>query len=195
MKIITIEKFDDRKYIKIFGICVYYCREVEDGYKKRFLCWRWLKSKNPIEIKIDSILKELKKIGSKQKASNLSAKNDVENLPFEDIKKNSVLLIESNNFHSETLPGIARYFIDLGYNVDILLSYYESKLAPFDRYQFKKIRIKPIQNFDIRNVLKDSRLKKYAAVFFNSDRVNYQKNDSYQYFKESAIEENKKIYL
>lgn len=195
MKIITIEKFDDRKYIKIFGICVYYCREVEDGYKKRFLCWRWLKSKNPIEIKIDSILKELKKIGSKQKASNLSAKNDVENLPFEDIKKNSVLLIESNNFHSETLPGIARYFIDLGYNVDILLSYYESKLAPFDRYQFKKIRIKPIQNFDIRNVLKDSRLKKYAAVFFNSDRVNYQKNDSYQYFKESAIEENKKIYM
>lgn len=195
MKVITTDKFNDREYISIFGICIYYCRELDDGYKKRFLCFRWFKRKNTIERKIDSILNELQKIGSKGKMSKLAAETDFENLPFEEIQKNSVLLIESNNFHSETLPGIARYFIDLGYNVDILLSYYENKLNPFDRYRFKKIRIKPIQNFDIRKVLKDSRLKKYAAVFFNSDRVNYQKDDSYQYFKESAIDEKKKIYM
>lgn len=113
MKVITTDKFNDREYISIFGICIYYCRELDDGYKKKFLCFRWFKRKNTIERKIDSILNELQKIGSKGKMSKLAAETDFENLPFEEIQKNSVLLIESNNFHSETLPGIARYFIDL----------------------------------------------------------------------------------
>lgn len=35
MKVITTDKFNDREYISIFGICIYYCRELDDGYKKK----------------------------------------------------------------------------------------------------------------------------------------------------------------
>ena len=36
------------------------------------------------------------------------------------VKKKTVLIFEPNNFHFECLPGYTKYFIDLGYNVDIL---------------------------------------------------------------------------
>ena len=36
------------------------------------------------------------------------------------IKKSTVLIFEPNRYHFECLPGYAKYFIDLGYNVDIL---------------------------------------------------------------------------
>ena len=36
------------------------------------------------------------------------------------VKKKTVLIFEPNNYHFECLPGYTKYFIDLGYNVDIL---------------------------------------------------------------------------
>ena len=38
-----------------------------------------------------------------------------------DIKTNTILIIELNEFHHECTPGYAKYFIDLGYNVDSLM--------------------------------------------------------------------------
>ena len=37
------------------------------------------------------------------------------------IKKNTILIIEPNLYHQECIPGFSKYFIDLGYNVDILM--------------------------------------------------------------------------
>lgn len=37
------------------------------------------------------------------------------------IKKNTILIFEPNKYHHECTPGYAKYFIDLGYNVDILM--------------------------------------------------------------------------
>ena len=39
------------------------------------------------------------------------------------ITKGTVLIFEPNKFHHECLPGYSKYFIDLGYNVDLLLHY------------------------------------------------------------------------
>ena len=41
---------------------------------------------------------------------------------FNTVKKNKTILIfEPNKHHHECIPGYCKYFIDLGYNVDILL--------------------------------------------------------------------------
>ena len=37
------------------------------------------------------------------------------------IKKNTILIFEPNKYHHECTPGYSKYFIDLGYNVDILM--------------------------------------------------------------------------
>ena len=40
-----------------------------------------------------------------------------------DITKGTVLIFEPNKYHHECLPGYSKYFIELGYNVDLLLHY------------------------------------------------------------------------
>ena len=47
--------------------------------------------------------------------------NKIEELFQNNIKKKTVLLFEANNYHFECLPGYAKYFVDLGYNIDILV--------------------------------------------------------------------------
>ena len=37
------------------------------------------------------------------------------------IYKNSILLLEPFKYHYECSPGFSKYFIDLGYNVDIIM--------------------------------------------------------------------------
>ena len=38
------------------------------------------------------------------------------------IRKNSILIFENNDFHYECTPGFTKYFIDLGFNVDIIMT-------------------------------------------------------------------------
>jgi hypothetical protein len=38
------------------------------------------------------------------------------------VRENSVLIIEANNFHGEVVPGYAQYLSKLGYNVDIIVT-------------------------------------------------------------------------
>ena len=37
------------------------------------------------------------------------------------IRSNSILIFEKNDFHYECTPGFAKYFLDLGFNVDIIM--------------------------------------------------------------------------
>ena len=56
------------------------------------------------------------------------------------IEKKSILIFEPNSFHYECSPGYAKYFIDLGFNVDVLMN----KIGKDAFYLFKdieKIRI------------------------------------------------------
>ena len=38
------------------------------------------------------------------------------------IKTKSILIFEKNNFHYECTPGFTKYFLDLGFNVDIIMT-------------------------------------------------------------------------
>ena len=37
------------------------------------------------------------------------------------IKNNTILIFEPNKYHQECIPGFSKYFLDLGYNIDILV--------------------------------------------------------------------------
>ena len=69
------------------------------------------------------------------------------------IKKNTILIIEPNQFHHECTPGYVKYFYDLGYNVDVL--FHISGNDSFCLFpESEKIRIRTFQNVE--------HLKKYA---------------------------------
>ena len=56
----------------------------------------------------------------------LNYKNYIETKSFKElfnsnIKKHSILIFEPNKYHHECSPGFSKYFIDLGYNVDLLI--------------------------------------------------------------------------
>ena len=54
-------------------------------------------------------------------------------LSFGVVAKKSVLLIEPNICHGEVLPGMAKYFMDLGYKVSVVLSAENFAQKPFCR--------------------------------------------------------------
>ena len=97
------------------------------------------------------------------------------------VRKNSVLLFEFYNIHGETLPGFIKYFLDLGYNVDVFLQKPNEK----DRNDLKlflcfntndKVRIRTVSYFDFNLLLHSSAVTKYEHIFFNTlhDGVEYQ---------------------
>ena len=72
----------------------------------------------PIDESIKNLLKKIRVYLKPQGIKIKFYKELFENT----IKNKTILIIEINYFHHECLPGFSKYFIDLGYNVDILLS-------------------------------------------------------------------------
>lgn len=60
-------------------------------------------------------------------------------LSFGAVAKKSVLLIEPNGCHGEVLPGMAKYFMDLGYKVSVVLSAENFAQKPFCRMSGIKV--------------------------------------------------------
>ena len=56
------------------------------------------------------------------------------------IKANSILIFEKNKFHYECTPGFTKYFLDLGFNVDIIMTAIGNESFIFFE-QTKKLRI------------------------------------------------------
>ena len=48
--------------------------------------------------------------------------NQFEELFKSSVKHKTILIFEANKYHFECLPGYAKYFVDLGYNIDILIN-------------------------------------------------------------------------
>ncbi len=96
---------------------------------------------------------------------------------YHNIRPNSVLLVELNEYHGECLPGMAKYFIELGYNVDVLMNKKEFDLNPFAAYNNKHISLYSAYPGTISDILCSNIIKKYEHLYINSDRI-YQKNIS-----------------
>ena len=83
---------------------------------------------------------------------------DILNLNY--IKKNhTILIFEPHIYHFECSPGYAKYFIDLGFNVDILMHF--SGMDAFCLFENKK----KIRLFLYKNIRQINSLSKTISLF------------------------------
>lgn len=208
--IVEYKKDYNKEKIFIFGICIFYRRIDSDEIYTRFLCFRFTKKRVipvsqhqlVLEQKLDRILKIInppkeKSKEKKQEQSSLpsiltplDADNFLKKLP-----EKTVLLIESNNYHADSLPSVAHYFNRLGYGLDIILSYKEHKLKPFAIFEGDNVRIYTLDLNQIKKFLNNKRIDKYEFVYFNSEIVNYGKDDSVTFFSSPYLPRSKCLYM
>lgn len=95
------------------------------------------------------------------------------------IKNKTILIFEPNIYHHECSPGYSKYFIDLGYNIDILMHF--SGINSFNIFDKKdKIRVFIFSGLnDIRMKAKklSEIIKKYDIVLLQTVDIN--KKDLY----------------
>lgn len=113
-----------------------------------------------------------------------------------EISPNTILLVEPNYVcHRETLPGVTKYLIDLGYNVDILLSDFEDNSLcnyPYDVKIFKYTREQ------VASLMRNPKLSKYERVIFNSKVVYLNSKDwldIHEYFDDLKSGKKQNIYV
>lgn len=83
------------------------------------------------------------------------------------VDDNSVVVIEPNPFHGETVPGYVKYFLDLGYHVDVFLTYEIAFEQPFNRMD-DNFRVFVGEYTDIQRWITYGNMKRYVVVFFST---------------------------
>ena len=99
-----------------------------------------------------------------KKEKSLKVKNNIKVESFNDLfrdnyKNNTILIFEPNNYHHECTPGYTKYFIDLGYRVDIIM--HNSGINSFDLFK----EIKYVKIFTFTNI------KEISAISSNLSTV------------------------
>lgn len=95
-----------------------------------------------------------------------------------EVKENSVLIVEVNACHGEVLPGNVKYFLDMGYNVDVLIRSEVYKDHPFCRLKSPHLFVTHICAFHMHKISELDKLKKYKYIIINSGA--YYAYDNYQ---------------
>ena len=130
-------------------------------------------------LSIDAILNKLKKnTGNDKNIIKWYTENFIKRFYRDELKKfinadlneERVLITELNGCHGEVLPGITKYFLDLGYKVDILVSHYICQDGALDIFNNNNnIRIFCIHNkYYIFKALKNKKIKRYYVLFITS---------------------------
>ncbi len=86
------------------------------------------------------------------------------------VSENSVLIIEANNCHGETIPGYIKYLYDLGYQTDVIVMHKIFKENPFVYLPHKYYNnIFSLQSHDLSQFLQSDKIMKYSYVIVNSN--------------------------
>ena len=78
------------------------------------------------------------------------------------IRTKSILIFEKNNFHYECTPGFAKYFLDLGFNVDIIMTKIGNEAFIFFE-PTKKLRFFILD--DTKYYTSDEYIEKFREIF------------------------------
>lgn len=109
-------------------------------------------------------------IDIKYRIPNEHEKDDYHKFLSHKLHKNTVLMVEINSCHGECLPGMAKYFLDLGYNVDVLIPYKEYLSEPFVNFNDERINIFTVNYKMLLKIMNNKIITKYSHVYFNSDK-------------------------
>ena len=161
-------------YNRKFGICI----------NKTFIFDESgiLKNKTSFNIKNNKsnyyITKNSQNIVKQKKLKKYNFKNNIFNYLKDffdcEIKEKTIIIFEPNRYHHECIPGYAKYFTDLGYNVDtLIIKKTEDSLLLF--HPKEKLRIFLFDNLKQieKNIKKiKNKFKKYDYIFINSTDKN-----------------------
>lgn len=191
---LTINEFDELKqneYKKVYNKILdnyKYKNEMEFDESKKINVLKFLSDyvfscKN--EVKYNGKRKVLNILGLKIKIKKSNNKY-IKSLYKKRVLKNSVLLVECNNLHGETLPGYIKYLKDLGYNIDVIVTpriYFENPFVRLD-----KSLINNLFKLEIQDIIKFFNLKKiekYKYIIINSYHLYYsrKKNELVPFFE------------
>lgn len=86
------------------------------------------------------------------------------------VRPKSILLLEPNDCHAEILPGLAAYFLALGYCVDILVHAQAYAEQPFHRMSDSRLRIFPHSYFSLRKIVAQADFRRYELVVLTSSQ-------------------------
>jgi hypothetical protein len=86
-------------------------------------------------------------------------------LVLQGVKANTVLIIEPHNYHHEVVPGYAKYFVDLGYALDIIMLPETKQDNVFCRYHDRNIHLHRLTLKMMTKYVSLKRLYRYSVVF------------------------------
>ncbi len=85
------------------------------------------------------------------------------------IAPKTVLIIEINDCHFETIPGYCKYLVDLGYNVDVLTRHNANKI--FSNFKLKNVQIFECNEKTFNEIYKKYDFSKYERIIYNSQKI------------------------
>lgn len=152
------------------------------------------------EIKYNGKRKVINIFGLKIKIQKHNSKN-IKKICEQEVLENSILLIEANNSHGETLPGYIKYLKDLGYNIDVIVTpkvCFENPFIRLDKNLINNLFKLEIQ--DIICLLDSDKIEKYKHIIINSYHLYYsKKNDKplsfFEIFKKAKKDYKKYIFV
>ena len=95
------------------------------------------------------------------------------------IRPNSILLIEPNDTHGEVIPGYVKYFSDLGFNVDIIVTSYNFKTKCLKNLEDENYQIFCLSRNALKIILNSKVIKEYQYIFFTS-QTTYERYKNYE---------------
>lgn len=86
------------------------------------------------------------------------------------IAEKTILIIEPNDCHFETITGLCKYCSELGYNVDVLTR--ESAEKIFDKFKIKNtLRVYECNSVTFDKIYEKYDFSQYERIIYNSKRV------------------------
>ena len=87
---------------------------------------------------------------------------------FFQIRKNSIVLIETNNCHGEVISGYIQYFQKIGMHIDVFITLDVKAEKPFCRLDIKKLNVFCLNHKTLTWILKLKKIMQYKHLFVMS---------------------------
>lgn len=112
-----------------------------------------------------------------------------------DVLSKTILIIEINNCHFETIPGYCKYLHDLGYNVEVLTRHFAAGV--FSNLKLDNVRIFECNEKTFEKIFKNFNFSKYERILYNSKTIYQPKNnkDIHEYYKNLPSGHKRNIYV